>query len=377
MQKKWLLFGFAVFAAVAIACGDDAKTPASPTPAASSDTSAAAADGSTLKISAPTLSAPANNSTTDNLTPNLVIQNATAKYVPATTPTYQFQVVDSANATVYDSGAIGAGASLTGHRVPAEKLKAEQTYRWRARGTNGSAVGPWSAYFTFVTPKGASEVGYQTATTLWDPLNNSKSIGNAVSMEFSSKGARTIGFTSYIQYRLLQTLSSGEMSFYVDNFNPLAAGTKTKFASMSSDAADVTTDPWRFTLEKRGVSYPSPGQVRWRIITGHAEDAVFDGGPFQPVLDKSKTHFIRFTWGGGRVTLLIAEADVTTGALGTVRLNGSAGYGGTYRPSPHVAYIGAEVGRGGAEDASVPNMTVRYVWISDGKTPRPPYVPPS
>jgi hypothetical protein len=41
-----------------------------------------------------------------------------------------------------------------------------------------------------------------------------------------------------------------------------------------------------------------------------------------------------------------------------------------------VAYIGAEVGRGGAEDASVPNMTVRYVWISDGNTPRPPYTPP-
>jgi hypothetical protein len=161
------------------------------------------------------------------------------------------------------------------------------------------------------------------------------------------------------------------MSFYVDNFNPLAAGSKTKFASMSSDAADVTTDPWRFTLEKRGASYPTPGQVRWRIITGNATSAVNDGGPFQPVLDKTKTHFIKFTWGTGRVTLLIAEADPTTGALGTVRLNVSVGYAGTYRPNPHMAYIGAEAGRGGPEDASVPNMTVRYVWISDGATPRP------
>jgi hypothetical protein len=253
--------------------------------------------------------------------------------------------------------------------VPTDKLKQETVYRWRARGENGSAFGPWSGYFTFTTPKAG---GYQTATTLWDPLTDGKSIGQAVNMEFTvGKGARTISFESFIQYPLRQTLTQGEMSFYVDNFNPLAAGQKTKFASMSSDAPDVTTDPWRFTLEKRGASYPSAGQVRWRIITGNATSAVYDGGPWQPVFDKTKTHFIKFTWGSGRVTLLIAEADPTTGALGTVRLAVSAGYGGTYRPSPHMAFIGAEAGRGGVEDASVPNMTVRNVWISDGATPRP------
>ncbi len=109
MQKKWFLFGLGVVAAFAIACGESSKTPASPTTAVSSDTLAASHDGSTFKISAPTLSAPANNSTTDSLTPNLVIQNATSTYVAAAIATYQFQVVDSANSTVYDSGAVGAG----------------------------------------------------------------------------------------------------------------------------------------------------------------------------------------------------------------------------------------------------------------------------
>jgi hypothetical protein len=375
MQKKWFLYGFVAVTAVAIACGGDTKTPVSPSPATGSGTDAAA-DGSTLKINAPALSSPANGSTVDSLTPTLVLTNATSKYVPQTVPSYQFTVVDAGGATIYDSGLVAAGTSQTSVRIPADKLKAEITYRWKARGVDGSAVGPYSSLSSFTTPKAATE-GFQTATTLWDPLINLKSIGRAVNMEFTAgKGARTIGLESYIQYPLMQTLTQGEMSFYVDNFNPLAAGSKTKFASMSSDAADVTTDPWRFTLEKRGVTYGTP-QVRWRIITGNATSAVYDGGPWVPVLDKTKTHFIKFTWGNGVVTLLIAEADVATGALGTVRLDVAAAYKGTYRPSPHMAYIGAEVGRSGPEDASVPNMTVRYVWISDGNTPRPPYSPPS
>ena len=374
MQKKWFLYGLAALMTVAVACGGNSKTsPVSPS-ATTDSTTDAATDGSTWKISAPVPSAPTTGSTVDSLTPNLVISNATSKFVAQSIPTYRFVVLNSAGATVYDSGLVGTGASLTGHRITADKLKAETTYSWKARGeSNSTTYGPWSSAFSFTTPKALTD-GFQTATTLWDPLTNGKTIGTAVNMEFTlNKGARTVSTESYIQYQLSQTLTSGEMSFYVDNFNPLAVGSKTKFASMSSNAADVTTDPWRFTLEKRGASYPSPGQVRWRIITGSATDAVNDGGPWQPTLDKTKTHFIKFTWGSNVVTLLIAEADPATGVLGTTRLNVSAAYKNTYRPNPHMATIGAEMGRAGPDDASVPNMTVRYVWVSDGKTARPAY----
>lgn len=372
MQKKWFLYGLAAAMALAVACGGGSKTsPVSPS-ATTDSTTDAASDGSTWKIAAPTPSLPVSGTTVDSLTPNLVITNAASKFVSQSIPTYRFLVLSAAGATVYDSGLVGTGASLTGHRVAADILKAETTYSWKVRGEESSTkFGPWSTLFTFTTPKGLQE-GFQTATTLWDPLTSCKTIGSPVNMELTQgKGARTVSTLSYIQYRLQRTLTEGEMSFYVDNFNPLAAGSKTKFASMSSDAPDVTTDPWRFTLEKRGASYPTSGQVRWRIITGNAESAVYDGGPWVPVLDKTKTHFIKFTWGGGVVTLLIAEADMTTGAVGTTRLNVSAAYKGTYRPNPHMATIGAEAGRGGSEDASVPNMTVRYVWISDGATARP------
>lgn len=375
MQKKWILSGFAALTAVAIACGGDTKTPASPTPATNSDSAAAAADGSTLKINAPALSAPAEGSTADSLTPNLVIQNATSKFVPVTVPTYQFQVVDSANTTVYDSGpAIGAGASLTGHRVPAEKLKAEQTYRWRARGTSGSAVGPWSTYFSFKTPKGLSDQGYQTATTLWDPLTNGKSIGTQTGMEFSANGARTVGNDSNIRYDLLQTISAGEYSFYVYNLNPLSAGDKTKMMSMQEGTSDITTNDYRFTVEKRGASYTAPGQVRIRIIVGDNDDhgRIFDSAPQQPPLVKNVWYFVRLTWGASRARLQILNADGTTGALGSSVLDMDMGYGGyTYKPVPHTAWVGAPVGRAGAIDASVANMTVKWVWIGAAGSPRP------
>jgi hypothetical protein len=130
MQKKWFLLGLAAVAAFTIACGDSSKTPASPTTAASSDTAAAAADGSTLKITAPTLSAPANNSTADSLTPNLVVQVATSKYVPQTIPYYRFVVIDSAGATVHDSGQVASGivsATLTAYRIRTNILNVETT----------------------------------------------------------------------------------------------------------------------------------------------------------------------------------------------------------------------------------------------------------
>jgi hypothetical protein len=374
MQKKWFLLGFAAVAAFAIACGESTKTPSSPTATASSDTAAAAADGSTLKISAPTLSTPANNSTADSLTPNLVLQNATAKYVPASIPTYQFQVVDSANATVYDSGSVAAGTSLTTHKVPTDKLKAEQTYRWRARGTNGSAVGPWSGYFTFTTPKGLSDVGYQTATAVWDPLTNGKTIGTPTGMEFSATGARTIGNDSNIRYDLLQTINAGEYSFYVYNLNPLSSGDKTKLMSMQEGTSDITTNDYRFTIEKRGATYPAPGQVRIRIIAGDNDDhgRIFDSAALQPPLVKNVWYFVRLVWGASRIRLQIFNADGNTGALGSSVLDYDMGYGSyTYKPVPHVAWIGAPVGRAGAQDASVPKMTVKWVWIGAAGTPRP------
>jgi len=375
MQKKWFLYVLVAVAATAMACGGETKTPASPSATASASTDAAA-DGSTLKINAPTLTSPANGTLLTTMAPTLVLQNATSKFVPQAISSYQFVVVDAGNATVVDSGPIAAGSTSTSYTVPSSALKPELTYRWRARGVSGTAFGPWSGYFSFTTPRNLTALpGFITATTLWDPLTDGRSIGTPTGMEFTKDvGARTISNASNIRYDLLQTISAGEYSFYVYNLNPLSVGDKTKLMSMQEGTSDITTNDYRFTIEKRGASYTAPGQVRIRVIAGDSGDhgRIFDSAPLQPPLVKAVWYFARLTWGGGRLRLQIINADGTTGALGSTVLDYDMGYGSyTYKPVPHVAWVGAPVGRAGEQDASVPNMTVKWVWIGAAGTTRP------
>ncbi|MCU0252545.1 MAG: hypothetical protein MUE61_20335, partial [Vicinamibacterales bacterium] len=176
MKKKLLLFGVVAVTAVAVACGEKAATPVSPSPAVSSETAAAAADGSTLKTTAPALQQPANGSTGASLTPNLVIANATMKYLGDVSLTasirYKVNVDTPAGAQVWAGWATPtSGTDLSAYKMPAGVLLADTTYRWRARAEVGSSVGPWSAYWTFTTAKsGAGLPSYQTATELWDNL---------------------------------------------------------------------------------------------------------------------------------------------------------------------------------------------------------------
>ena len=45
-------------------------------------------------------------------------------------------------------------------------------------------------------------------------------------------------------------------------------GDKTKVMTMMEGFGDPVTNDYRFTFEKRGRDYVTPGAVTWRIITG-------------------------------------------------------------------------------------------------------------
>ena len=165
-MKKLILFGIVAVTAVAVACGENATAPVSPSPAVSSGTAAAAAaDGSTLKATAPAPYSPANGSVVADLTPNLVVANATLKYlgdVPLTgTMNYRFIVESMSGSAVVNMSAPTTGGSyaalgITGSRVPVKLLEPGTTYRWRSRAEMGNSFGPWSAYWTITTPAAAS-----------------------------------------------------------------------------------------------------------------------------------------------------------------------------------------------------------------------------
>jgi hypothetical protein len=42
---------------------------------------------------------------------------------------------------------------------------------------------------------------------------------------------------------------------------------------------------------------------------------------------------------------------------------------GSYNPNPHVAYLGAPVGRSGGESATIPGTVYRNVWLANRARP--------
>ncbi|MEW5980980.1 MAG: hypothetical protein AB1806_01260 [Acidobacteriota bacterium] len=367
MQKKWLVFGLAAAVAVAaVACGGETTTPVSPS-AATAGSSALGPDNSTLKVTAPTLQSPADGVELAELAATLVLSAATGVYVNAETLSYRFILQNATTgAQIIDSGLITSGGAQTSYAIPADTLEAGGSYRWRARAERDGAFGPWSSFRTFTTPTPPENTaGYITGSEIWDPLVDGKTVGTASGVAFiPDKGVQMLGLESVITYTLPTTLTSGAVEFNVENLDPDSDGGKTKVFSMQEGYGDITANRYRFNLEKRGDDHADVGKFRLRIITGNAEEGAFSDSPrLAPTgFSISKTYYIRVSWGNGVVRFLMREND----PAGFVAMDYSFTYSGTYRPSPHVVHIGAPVPRGGAADATVPKMIVRYFYVSPG-----------
>jgi hypothetical protein len=139
----------------AAACSNDSGNPASPSAATSVTAGASNPDGSTLKVTAPTVNAPGNGATLQGTSVQLVVNNAQAKFVSDNVVlTYRFQLykVDSPATPIFEAGSVQQGAGTTGV-APTVGLENNVNYRWRARAEFGNTPGPWSDYFTFKGPE--------------------------------------------------------------------------------------------------------------------------------------------------------------------------------------------------------------------------------
>jgi hypothetical protein len=140
-------FGAVCLIALTIACNSAPSAPTS-TEAGLSGSGDAAADGSTLKVLAPSLLSPINDSRTDTRTPTLVARNASGKFVERVY-TYEFNLMDDGG-NVIRTATIAQGSSNTSWPLP-EALETDTPYRWRVRAMLGNAHGPWSSVGRFLT----------------------------------------------------------------------------------------------------------------------------------------------------------------------------------------------------------------------------------
>ena len=363
-RRMFAVLGVSALTAFAIgACTRHNAAPTSPsaTGLVSAD-EVSDTDGSTLKVSAPTLVSPINEIELTGASTITLICNAAVGTYATGTMAHEFEVYDGNNAYV-------TGAMINGTTWVVPGLVFERRYTWRVRahasyvaadGRTVAAFGPWSVFGAFRTPKNE---GYLRGNELYDPLTNGRTVGTIVGPAHfvPGVGISLDSLDSYVYYPLQSTLSEGEFSLLATNVRTRTEGGKTKVMSGGQNFDDITTNERRMTFEKR-----SDGTVAWRLIT-HGDQIDTEGAERRFVqFNLTDVFFFQMTWRGNYFEPLIKRG----GANGQeIYRFGKAWRGRAYDPTPHVLYIGGPGGRAGNDSGTVPNIIIRQVWASPN--PRP------
>lgn len=128
-----------------------ALTPTLPTV----DTNTANADGTKLKASTPQPLSPQSAVRISNLTPQLALRNGSGNFDPTAQLAYIFEVFElgaSTQTLVAKSDPIPAASPQTTWNVPANTLKLNKTYAWRAYAMYADIQGSISDTVSFRTP---------------------------------------------------------------------------------------------------------------------------------------------------------------------------------------------------------------------------------
>jgi hypothetical protein len=360
MSRPLMMMMTAGALALAFACSDSKpSSPVAPTNSpAATDGGDAAADGSTLKVTAPVPSSPANGSRLSDFDVTLVTNASTAKFVTGSVPlAYRFELIRGGTTVDSFRGA-------TTQWKPSFTFDSDTEYGWRVRAEQGTAFGPWSATWTFRTPE--QPRGYNVPGELYDPLYTGVTVGTTIgSVDFvPNMGARLNTHDSHIEYELRQTIPEGEISMMVTNTPANTEGGKTKIMSMREGRSDITTNDRRFTIEKRG---DPPGTVAWRVITRTSQEETQGAERVSRNFQANRWYLWVATYKNNRIQVDIYE----DGAAGQRIYSFGKHIELPYDPNPQLAYVGSPVGRGGPSDASIPGMIAKQVWISS--RPRPAF----
>jgi hypothetical protein len=258
----------------------------------------------------------------------------------------------------------GNGESTVSY-TPSCALEFDTPHTWRVRAVYAGASGPWSASASFKTPSG----GYIRDNEVFDPLTNGKTAGQIFGPTewVPGVGLKLIDHTSFVRYQLPVTLTEGEFSMMVLGADEGSEGDKSKIFSMQQGTDDITQNAYRFTAELRARNYGAPGSVTCRLIAGDGKSR--DCERSQKNFDSNRWYFWKVSWNVGGSFTMEVRFDSPTGPL--LYSNTQSLGGRTYRPNPHMLYLGQPIGRAGALDATLPNMTFKNVWASS--RPRPTF----
>ena len=363
--RNRVFVSFIMLSACATACSRQ-QAPNSPSSAAQTTPDSAAADGSTLKVTAPTPVSPVNDQQVSD-TPTLTVSSSTLKYSSGSPQfQYRFEIFNDAGVKAQDSGPVNG----TSFKITAV-LDFKKRYTWHARAEYLGAAGPWSSTASFISPEG----GYIRGNEVFDPLTNGKTVGeaNGPTTFIPGKGIRLEDFSAFVRYQIPVTITAGEFSMEIEGLRANASGNKSKVFGAQQGSDDFITDPYRMDIQYRGASGSPPNAITFRVLYGSATKLSLRYEPdtatrFASVdnLDPGTTYYWKAAWGAGEFRVTVKQGGINGTTIYDV---GVPTPNGTYNPQPMTAYLGAPVGRSGAESASIAGAIYRNVWIS--ARPRP------
>jgi hypothetical protein len=348
---------------IAIACGGSGGSPTQPSPGGSGSAT----------LTAPAPDTPVNDAQLETLRPTLTVRNGTSSASGART--YEFQISDrsdfstsatsgaSALSVVVSQSGVAEGAGTTSF-TPSSDLQPATRMYWRARFQQGSSTSPWSAPAQFRTKL----VGFNRAGELYDPLIHGETIGApAGSTSYvGARGLRIDNETSWVRYQLASTLTSGEISVEVEGLAANGPGVKSRIFSMMDGGNNLFRSKFLFNVQYRGLRGNPDNAISYKVLMGD-EDLKYEPTFSQRsagvrMLNPSTTYLWTATW-GSTFTLTVREG----GAGGPIIYERSHPTPGTYNPSPHTVYLGAN--DAAQESGSYAGATYRNLWV--GRGPRP------
>ena len=360
---------------VAAACGSGVSDPRQVPVGGSPTAPGGGGSSGPVTLTRPSPVSPADGAQLSTLRPILTVQNTTSSQ-PGGTRTYEFQVSDRTDfalgasltasflVAVNQTGVPEGGGGQTSFTVPSDLQPTTRMY-WRARAVQGSTNSEWSTPAMFKTKL----VGYNRPDELYDPLVHGETIGTVVgSVSFiDGKGIQLNSQTSFVRYLLPSTLTSGEFSVLAENLAPGAPGSKFKIFSMQSGTGNLIANPYMSNVQYRGAIDGNPdNSISFKALYGSfADNRKFEpnqGNRLVRLLDPSRKYFWKWTW-GSEVRLLVQD-----GIGGGTIYDYGVTTAGSYAPSPHYAYLGANTA-GSIEEGSRPGVIISHVWISN--KPRP------
>ncbi len=327
-------------------------------------------------LGAPTVLTPVNDEQLSTLRPTFMVQNASSSQ--SGTRVYEFQISDRSDfssaaastisglfAVVTQTGvAEGTGGQTS--FTPTVDLQPTTRMYWRARVSQSGTTSAWSATAMFRTKL----VGFIRAGEVYDPLIHEETVGTRFgSTTFvAGVGLRLNAETSYVQYELPSTITSGEFSADVQGLAPNGPDHKLKIFSMMDSPGDLYLSNYQVSTMYRGIAGNPPMAIAFKAVFG-------GGSPIEPVyaqreagiryLNPTTTYHWKATW-GSEFRLVVREGGITGSEIYQLGLPSN---GRTYAPPRHFAFLGSTNGQSDLEPGTFPGATYRNVWI--GNRPRP------